>query len=64
MDGSGYPQLYPRCGTGFNNYTINIDGNVAYIKFVSDESNVYEGMRGIALTFSAKGQYPLYYGFL
>ena len=33
-----------------------MDKNVAYIKFVSDGANEWEGFRGFAAAFAAQGQ--------
>ena len=55
MDGSGYPQWTGRCGYG-KNMTVNMDGNIAYVKFVSDGDNEWEGMRGFLAAFNAEGQ--------
>lgn len=54
MDGSGRPQWYGRCGSG-SNMSITIDGTVAYVKYVTDGENVWEGMRGFFAAFNAEG---------
>lgn len=55
VDGSGYPKWHSRCGSG-SDMSIIMDGNVAYVKYVTDGENRYEGKRGFYATFNVEGQ--------
>lgn len=59
MDGTGHYVRHPMCGEG-RDMTVEIDTNVAYVKFQTDGENKYSGYRGFYATFNAEGPSTTY----